>query len=571
MVGQMLSLVRKTNSWLTGSAAAGAMLLFAAVTAGCAEPPVATGDRVRDLQAAAIHAGKAEFGHWGEDPANYKAWSSHSNRLIPVYTFGTRNAGPGIDLTSYTGANSPYRSEKSLQRIYGRMPTHTLNPTAEYGDQTNLFDIQKAALDAGKKHIFLVIFDGMDWQTTWNAAIYKSGKVPYREGRGTGLHFLDYTAGDTTQFGYVVTSPHNAGTDVDVDEQTVKNPNGTQFGGYDPELAGVTPWGNAPEMLYPISKNEDKSRRHAYTDSSCSASSMTTGIKSYNGAVNVDYSGHPVATIAHLAQEVGYAVGAVSSVPISHATPAASYAHNVERDDYQDLTRDMLGLKSISHPDQPLPGLDVVIGGGYGDVRKKDASAGTNFVPGNAYLTDADRKAVNVKNGGKYVTAVRSKGVNGAKALQQAADQASKAKQRLLGFYGVGAAKGHLPYRTANGDFKPTVGRSDKQEEYTSADLDENPTLADMTAALTALNSRDKFWLMVEPGDVDWANHDNNIDNSIGAVISGDDAVKAITDWVEKNSNWNDSVLIVTADHGHYFHLVKPELLLPTTSNTAQK
>ncbi|HUQ72987.1 MAG TPA: alkaline phosphatase [Planctomycetaceae bacterium] len=559
-------------SWLTGSAAAGAMLLFAAVTAGCAEPPVPTGDRVRDLQAAAIHAGKAEFGHWGEDPANYKAWASHSNRLIPVYTFGTRNAGPGIDLNSYLGANSPYRSEKSLQRIYGRLPSHTLNPTAEYGDQTNLFDIQKAALDAGKKHIFLVIFDGMDWQSTWSAAIYKSGKVSYREGRGTGLHFLDYTAGDTTQFGYVVTSPHNAGTDVDADAQTVKNPNGTQFGGYDPVLAGVTPWGKAPEMLYPISKNKDKSRQHAYTDSSCSASSMTTGIKSYNGAVNVDYAGHPVATIAHLAQEVGYAVGAVSSVPISHATPAASYAHNVERDDYQDLTRDMLGLKSISHPDQPLPGLDVVIGGGYGDDRKKDAGQGKNVVPGNAYLTADDLKAVNVKTGGKYVTAVRSKGVNGAKGLQRAAEQAAKAKQRLLGFYGVGTAKGHLPYRTADGDFKPTVGRSDKQETYTPADLDENPTLADMTtAALTVLSSRDKFWLMVEPGDVDWANHDNNIDNSIGAVISGDEAVKAITDWVEKHSNWNDSVLIVTADHGHYFHLVKPELLLPSTSSTAQK
>lgn len=58
-----------------------------------------------------------------------------------------------------------------------------------------------------------------------------------------------------------------------------------------------------------------------------------------------------------------------------------------------------------------------------------------------------------------------------------------------------------------------------------------------------------------------WANDDDNLDNSIGAVLSGDDAVKSITDWVEKHSNWNDALLIVTADHGHYFHLTQPEVL----------
>lgn len=557
--------------WFSGGVA-GCMAMLSALTAGCAEPPAPTGDFLRDLQATAIHARKAEFGHWGADPDNYIAWGSHSNRLIPVYTFGTKDAGAGIDLTSYTGANSPYRSEGALQRIYGRLPTHTLNPTADYCDQTNIYDIQKAALDAGKKHIFLVIFDGMDWQTTWTAAIYHSRKVSYREGRGSGLHFLDYTAGGTTQYGYMCTSPHNAGTKVDVDAQTVTNPGGTLFGGYDPELAGVTPWGNAPDPLYPITKNKDKSRQHAYTDSSCSASSMTAGIKSFNNSVNVDYAGHPFATVAHQAQDAGYAVGAVSSVPISHATPAAAYAHNVDRDDFQDLTRDLLGLKSISHPEQPLPGMDVVIGGGYGDERQKDAGGGKNFVPGNAYLTADDLQAVDVRNGGRYVTAIRTAGLNGTKALQAAAEQASQNRHRLLGFYGVGEYKGHLPYRTADGDFQPTVGRSDKAEKYTPADLEENPTLADMTAAaLTVLSGRDKFWLMVEPGDVDWANHDNNLDNSIGAVLSGDAAVKVITDWVERHSNWNESVLIVTADHGHYFHLVQPEALVAPKARTQAK
>jgi alkaline phosphatase len=68
---------------------------------------------------------------------------------------------------------------------------------------------------------------------------------------------------------------------------------------------------------------------------------------------------------------------------------------------------------------------------------------------------------------------------------------------------------------------------------------------------------------MVEAGDVDWANHSNNIDNSIGAVISGDNAFHAVTGWVEKHGGWNDTVLILTADHGHYLVLNRPEMLLP--------
>jgi alkaline phosphatase len=207
--------------------------------------------------------------------------------------------------------------------------------------------------------------------------------------------------------------------------------------------------------------------------------------------------------------------------------------------------------------------LNVLIGGGYGESRTKDAGQGKNFVPGNAYLTDADLKAVDAAHGGKYVTAVRTAGVDGRRRLHEAASTARKDGTRLLGFYGLGQYKGHLPYQTADGDYQPAPGRTKKAEAYSAADLAENPTLAEMTvAALTVLSASDRFWLMVEPGDVDWANHDNNIDNAIGAVFSGDAAVRAITDWVEAHSNWNDALLIVTADHGHYLHVTRPDLLV---------
>jgi alkaline phosphatase len=495
--------------------------------------------------------------------------------LIPVYTFGTRGTGIGVDLDGYTGKNSAYRNSARLKEIYGRVPMNTLNPNAEYCDQTDLAALQRAAFKAGKKNVILMIFDGMDWQTTRNAAIYNERRVSYSEGRGTGTHFQNYTANGTTQYGCMCVAPHNDGTDSDVDTQTIANPGGKHPGGYNVAKGGAFPWSPPNKDIYYLTGRspDGKSKgEHPYPDSANTAQAMTSGVKSYNNSINVDYAGQPVIPIAHEAQAAGFGVGAVTSVPISHATPACAYAQNVDRDDYQDLARDMLGLPSISHPRKPLPGLDVLIGGGFGDSakttgdpEKKTQGQGKNFVPGNIWLTDADRNAVNVANGGKYVVAERTTGANGREVLLAAAHKAVSSNRRLLGFFGVGKAKGHLPFATADGDFNPTVGRTNKSESYTPADLFENPTLADMTeAALDVLGKNPKgFWLMVEAGDVDWANHDNNLDNSIGAVNSGDRAFQVITNWVEKNSNWKETLVIVTADHGHFLWLDQPEGLIP--------
>ena len=73
-------------------------------------------------------------------------------------------------------------------------------------------------------------------------------------------------------------------------------------------------------------------------------------------------------------------------------------------------------------------------------------------------------------------------------------------------------------------------------------------------AALTVLDAEpdQPFALFIEAGDVDFALHANNLDNAIGAVYSGEEAVRAVIRWVESHSNWDDSVLIVSSDHGHY-------------------
>jgi alkaline phosphatase len=525
-------------------------------------------DTVRERQREAVELNSAPWGYWGPDSTKYSTWTSHSNRLIPVYTFG-------IDTKPVCGENSLYRDAAKLTALYGGMPTETLNPGADYCDQTDVYRLQKLAAESGKKHIILLVFDGMDWWTTWAAANYKAGKVAYREGRGTGLNFQDYRgpkdAPVKTDFGYFVTSPFATGITLDVNKQTTKRGSKEVRGGYAFEVAGPTPWSISLDPEYPIGKGKIK---HPYTDSSASATSMTSGIKTYNEAINVTADGKQVDTIAHQLQKQGWSVGVVTSVPFSHATPACAYSHNVDRDDYQDLTRDLLGQPSISHPKKPLPGVDLLFGGGYGEKKETDAPQGKNFVPGNRYLTQADQSAVNARNGGKYTVAERTKGEAGKDVLNAAADDAIKNKTRLLGFFGV--KNGHLPFRTADGDYKPTVSiakrttnpddiAAGKAEVYTADDLRENPTLPEYTAAaLKYLKAQNKpFWLMVESGDVDWGNHANNIDNSIGAVHSGDAAFKVITDWVEANNAWDDTAVIVTADHGHYLTITRPDLLLP--------
>ena len=81
-------------------------------------------------------------------------------------------------------------------------------------------------------------------------------------------------------------------------------------------------------------------------------------------------------------------------------------------------------------------------------------------------------------------------------------------------------------------------------------------------AAIEVLHSRsDNWWLMIEAGDVDWANHANNLDNSIGATLSGAAAFSSVVQWIEQHGGWDDTVVYVAADHGHYLVLDKPEVI----------
>ena len=195
--------------------------------------------------------------------------------------------GPGLrlrpkaDLGAVTGENSLYRDPEKIKATYGFLPENTVNPDADYADQSDLYRVQKEAVARGVKHLFIVWFDGLDWPTTQAAAIVKTGKV-YTEGKGSGLIFQDYDAGGSAQFGFVVTSPTHDKNTPDVDAQTVVIPPDSLGGGYDARIAGPNPWTlgplgpQAPGYLKGQSANAaDRAGvkavggvLHAYTDSS---------------------------------------------------------------------------------------------------------------------------------------------------------------------------------------------------------------------------------------------------------------------------------------------------------------
>ena len=71
-------------------------------------------------------------------------------------------------------------------------------------------------------------------------------------------------------------------------------------------------------------------------DSASTATSIATGYKTYSGSINVDETGTvKYETIAEkLHEQKGYSVGVITSVKLTHATPAAFCAHQASRCNY---------------------------------------------------------------------------------------------------------------------------------------------------------------------------------------------------------------------------------------------
>lgn len=270
----------------------------------------------------------------------------------------------------------------------------------------------------------------------------------------------------------------------------------------------------------------------AVTDSASAATALYTGFKTNSGRVGVGpgVGGKRLVCIGELALRNGLGSGAVSSVPISHATPAAWAAHNDSRGYYRSIT------------DEMLFGDPASTGTGYGGHGKIDVlphvliGGGHPSFTGGFYVTASqlEKAKKESSNPGGWQVAEKISGESGgANLLKLCAEPATK---RLLGLYGGGG--GNIAYRLHDGK---------------GADP-EDATLAEMArGALQVLGRQPKgFCLMIEGGAIDWAGHTNNMSQNIGEMIGFGEMVDEVIKWIEdptNDSNWGNTLLVVTGDH----------------------
>jgi alkaline phosphatase len=100
--------------------------------------------------------------------------------------------------------------------------------------------------------------------------------------------------------------------------------------------------------------SKTQSSSHYITDSAAGGTALSTGQKTYNGAIGVNADTVAIKTILEMAEEKGLATGLVSTSAITHATPASYIAHQGSRGSYEDIAADFMKTD-----------IDVFIGGGY--------------------------------------------------------------------------------------------------------------------------------------------------------------------------------------------------------------
>jgi alkaline phosphatase len=274
------------------------------------------------------------------------------------------------------------------------------------------------------------------------------------------------------------------------------------------------------------------------TDSASAATALATGFKTDSGNIAWLPGDPPHGALTTIAEEVrarnGTAIGIVSTVPFNHATPAAFVSHNTSRSAYYSGYRGAKGLgiaEEIIFQTKP----EVVIGGGHPLYDNPGFDPRKGYISRSLYLS--------LQASPDYVFVERRPGQDGGQAVTEGAARAAREGRKLFGLFG-GQGGNFEVARVEDAPGRPRV----------LPGSEENPSLAEATEASLGHLGRDPdgFFLLVEQGDIDWANHDNDYQAMIGSVADLDAAVRAALAFVERPGDgvdWTNTVLLVTADH----------------------
>lgn len=259
-------------------------------------------------------------------------------------------------------------------------------------------------------------------------------------------------------------------------------------------------------------------------DSAGTSTSMLSGVKTKAGIIGVTENvtrgdcatlpGNEVTSIAEIMTEAGKSTGIISTARITHATPAAAYAKTVDRNFEASVpegceTQTDIATQLVDAMEAGV--IDVAMGGGRRNFIGEDITVEEETTGRRAAGENLIQRAQEI--GARYVWDSASFG-----ELDTAADG-------------------------------PVLGLFESSHMQYEADREGEPSLAEMTAAAIEVLSANEegFFLQVESGRVDHANHAGNLARVVRDGAAFTEAV-AIADELTDDE---DTLIIVTADHEH--------------------
>jgi len=244
------------------------------------------------------------------------------------------------------------------------------------------------------------------------------------------------------------------------------------------------------------------------TDSAASGTALASGVKTYNGAIGLTYpkvdpqgvSRH-LESIVDVMKKAGKSVGVLTTTRVTHATPAAFYAHVEDRDMEDEIAAQVIGSS-----------LDLLMGGGR-----------SHFLPNEFGSENAKR--LDNRN---VIAELKQTGWSYMPNKKELLNFKTKSTQGpLLALFN----DSHMNYESL------------REKSF----VDTEPSLKEMAKfAVNFLGDNKKgFFLMIEAGRIDHASHDNNIKDMLRETLMLDECVGDLL----ASPLMKDTLIVITADH----------------------
>ncbi|MCQ2958635.1 MAG: alkaline phosphatase [Bacteroidales bacterium] len=277
------------------------------------------------------------------------------------------------------------------------------------------------------------------------------------------------------------------------------------------------------------------------TCSGASATAMSSGKKTYYFSLGVDVERNAMKSIARHAKEMGKSAGVATNSPYYDATPGAFFTNNPSRLNYNDLSRQLV-IESNA---------DVVIGCDHPEYdnngQKKESPDYTN-VGGEEIMqglrAGATTYAISSNSGWNTVRDIDGDGepdpwtfVEDSASLVQY--MTGETPKRLFGMIPV---EGSMQF------YRDGIDVNNVHYDDWNKGM---PRLWQIgRVAINCLSKNENgFFLMIENDMVDNGGHKNRPGRQLEEQIEFNRTVDSVIAWIEKESSWDETLLIITADH----------------------